>query len=411
MSYSHPFGGSIGRAQDLLHSYGLGLLFAANIFGAGSVYILTTTGTNFDFTLLWVLPLSLLVGLSVHEMSARLAVIDEPLMPYIRDVIGPFPAKVFAVGISFIMQFWSVANYALAGAVLAYLSPIDNILLWTVVSGAAGLILVQLRLYQRIEAIIAALVLAIFGSYLIIFFGIDVPVGPVAAGFIPMLRADIGYLTMVIALLGTTIYYPNFFIQSSMQHEKNWDTIDRYRRDHTVGMFAVILLSITVLIVAAITVPEGVPTVEDPARPLVDMLGIWALYAFLIGAGAASFSSATGTLFAAGFMLPQAFGYETRFGDMQFRRAVNSLIVLSTILAVVGLVTTGFTAVQLAILMPAVNGVIGLPLTVLALYGAMNRYFDLSRSEHAIFLITVVLMFVLAAVTVESLVDTIQQWS
>lgn len=410
MSYVQRFDGSAKQIRYLLHSYGLGLLFAANIFGAGSVYILTETGVVYGFSLLWVLPGALLVGLAVHEMSARLAVLDEPLMEYIRDVIGPAPAKMFAIIIAFIMQFWSVANYALSGAVLAYLTPLDNILLGTIISGAAGLALVELRLYRRIEAFIAALVLAIFGSYLVIFLGIDVPIEPVARGFIPAISTDVGYLSLIIALLGTTIYYPNFFIQSSIQHAKNWDDVGRYRRDHTVGLIAVVFLSVTVLIVAAITVPAGEPTVADPAAPLVELLGTWALVVFLIGAGAASFSSATGTLFGAGYMVPQAFGHDTLFGDRWFRVVVHTLIVLSVVLAVMALTLTDFTAVELAILMPAVNGVIGLPLTVLALYGAMNRYYDLSRTEHAIFVVAVLLMFTAAVVSVESLLELIAAW-
>jgi len=74
----------VEKARETIHQYGLGLLFAANIFGAGSVYILTQAGVNFGFGLLWVLPLALGVGLTMHEMSARLAARNEPLMDYIR---------------------------------------------------------------------------------------------------------------------------------------------------------------------------------------------------------------------------------------------------------------------------------------------------------------------------------------
>lgn len=387
------------------------MIFAANIFGAGSVYILTTTGANYGFSLLWVLPLSLAVGLAVHEMAARLAVQDEPLMEYIRDVIGPTPSKAFALFIAFIMQFWSVANFAVAGAALAFLTPLDNILVGTVLMGATGLALVELRVYQRIEGAIAVVVLAVFGSYCLIFLGLDVPVGDVAAGLVPALQTEFGFLTMIIALVGTTIYYPNFFIQSSMHHAKEFDSISRYRSDHTVGLAAAIVMSMAVMVVAAITVPSGVTTLTDPAGPLVDEAGAWALVVFVVGAGAASFSSATGTLFGAGFMVPQAFGHDTRFGDRPFRLTVNGLIALSVVIAVPLLAYTGFTAVQMAILMPAVNGAIGLPVTVLALYYAVQRYADVSRGERVVFAVAVVLMFAAAALTMDSLAASILQFA
>ncbi len=394
--------------RNLFRSYGMGLIFAANIFGAGSIYILSSIGVSFGFTLLWVLPLSLGVGLAVHEMSARLAVLDRPLMGYIRDVIGSPAAKAFAVFIAFIMHLWSVANYALTGAALAFLTPLDNVLIATILSGAAGIALIELRVYQRIEAVIAILVLVVFGSYLVIFLGIDIPAADIARGLIPAVRTRMGPLTMIIALVGTTIYYPNFFIQTSMHQAKEFDTVSQYRRDHTVGLVAAVLMSMAVLIVAAITVPSGVVSLVDPARPLVEELGPWALTVFIVGAGAASFSSATGTLFGAGFMVPQAFGNDTAFGDRPFRIVVNGLIVLSLLLAVSILTFTDFSAVQLALVVPAVNGVIGLPVTVLALYGAMHRYYNPTRIENVVFIGTVILTFLVALLTATSLAETIR---
>ncbi|MFL9603600.1 hypothetical protein ACKC5Q_23310, partial [Aeromonas dhakensis] len=80
--------------------------------------------------------------------------------------------KPFAIGISFVMQFWSVANYALAGAALVYLTPLSNLYIGTVLMAALGLGLVELRIYDRVESVIAAVMLAVFGSYLVIVLGL-----------------------------------------------------------------------------------------------------------------------------------------------------------------------------------------------------------------------------------------------
>ncbi|MDG5760880.1 divalent metal cation transporter [Natronococcus sp. A-GB1] len=394
------------RAKETVHQYGLGLLFAANIFGAGSVYILTEAGLLFGYGLLWVLPLGLGVGLVMHEMSARLAAEDRPLMTYIRDVLGERTAKPFAFGISFIMQFWSVANYALAGAALVYLTPLSNLYVAVIVSAALGIALVELRVYSRIEGVIAALVFAIFTSYLVIVANLQPPATGIAGGFVPEIVGDIEYMTMIIALLGTTVYYPNFFIQTSMQHEKNWD-VSRYRRDHTVGLAAVIALSATVIVAAAISMPDADLAFTTPAEPLVEMIGEWVLGLFILAVGAASFSSATGTLFAAGFMVPQSSGISTQFGDLHFRRTVHFLIGISVALAIPILAFTDFTPVDLALLMPAVNGVVGLPLTALALFAAVRRYFDPSRLEQAVFLTAVVVLFLTSLVTGEDLARSV----
>ena len=397
----------VAKAKETIHQYGLGLLFAANIFGAGSVYILTEAGILFGFGLLWVLPLGLGVGLVMHEMSARLAAADRPLMTYITDAIGETAAKPFALGIAFIMQFWSVANYALAGAALVYLTPLSNLYLGIIISAALGISLVELRVYSRIEGVIATLVLAVFASYIVIVTNLEPSAGAVAFGFVPEIIQEFEYMTMIIALLGTTVYYPNFFIQTSMRHEKSWDVVSRYRRDHTVGLAAVVALSATVIIAAAISVPNADLTLTAPAEPLIDMIGPWVLGVFILAVGAASFSSATGTLFAAGFMVPQSYGITTQFGDLYFRRTVHVLIGLSVVLAIPILAFTDFTPVSLALLMPAVNGVVGLPITALALFAGVRHYFEPSRAEQAVFLTAVVLMFLTSLVTAQSLTRSI----
>ncbi|AFO56094.1 NRAMP family divalent metal transporter [Natrinema sp. J7-2] len=398
---------SVEKAKETIQQYGLGLLLAANIFGAGSVYILTQAGVSFGFGLLWVMPLALAVGLTMHEMSARLAARNQPLMEYIRDVIGPTAAKPFAIGIAFIMQFWSVANYALAGAALVFLTPLSSLYVGIIVMAALGVSLVELRVYSRIEGVIATLVLGIFASYLVIVANLQPSLGGVALGFVPTISADFDYLTMIIALMGTTVYYPNFFIQTSMQHEKDWEAVSRYRKDHTFGLAAVVVLSATVIIAAAMAVPDGTLTLTAPAQPLMDMIGPWVLGVFVLAVSAASFTSATGTLFAAGFMVPQSYALHTQFGDMHFRRTVHFLIGLSVALAIPILAFTEFTPVRLALLMPAVNGVIGLPITALALFAAIKRYVDPSRLEQAVFLAAVVLMFLISLVTAESLTRSI----
>ncbi|MEM4780972.1 MAG: divalent metal cation transporter [Halalkalicoccus sp.] len=398
---------SVVGTKRFVHRYGLGLLFAANVFGAGSVFILSEAGGSFGFARLWVLPLALGAGLAMHEMSARLAAADRPLMSYIRDRIGERTAGPLALGISFVMQFWSVANYALAGAAVVYLTPLSNLYIATILVAALGIALVELRIYDRIEGVVAALVLAIFGSYLVIVLGLDLPLGAVATGFVPSLVSELGYLTMIIALLGTTVYYPNFFIQTSMSGTKDWDVVSKYRRDYTFGLVAVIALSAGVLAVAAMTLSGDEITLTAPGEPLAAALGPWALDVFIIAAGAASFTSATGTLFGAGFMIPQAYGHRTVFGDRRFRLVVHALICLSVVLALPLLAFTGFTPVTLAITMPAVNGVVGLPITALALYAAVTRYFDPSRAERVAFLAAVFVLLVGSALTAQDLAGTI----
>ncbi|MXV63384.1 iron transporter [Natronorubrum sp. JWXQ-INN-674] len=390
-----------------LYRYGLGVLFAANVFGSGSVYILADAGANFAFTLLWVLPLAFLIDIALHDMSARLAVANEPLADYIVDAL-PIGGPTVVVGISLMSALWAVSNYAVAGAALAWLMPgLDNVVVGIVLAAGAGIAIVQLKVYDRVEAAIATAVFAVFGSYGLLLIGLDVPWQSVAAGLQPMLASDIGYLTTVIALLGTTVYWPNFFIQSSIQPTKEWTNIWRYRQDNAVGIATTLLIGSFVMIVSAITLTEGEMTLTGPGVPLADILGQSALVVFMLAVFLASITSATGTLFGAGFMIPQSLGKDTVFGDTAFRRTVIGLIVLSAVTALPMLIYTGFGPVQMAIIMPAVNGAIGLPITVFALIGAVNTYYDIEWYENAAFLAAGLVLLIGSLTTIQSLYETI----
>ncbi|MFC4542341.1 NRAMP family divalent metal transporter [Halosolutus amylolyticus] len=393
--------------HDALYRYGLGVLFAANVFGAGSVYILADTGANFAFSLLWVLPLAFLIDIALHDMSARLAVANEPLADYIVDRL-PIGGTGVVVSMSLMSALWAVSNYAVAGAALAWLVPVfDDVIVGIVLAAGAGIAIVQLKVYDRVEAAIAAAVFAVFGSYGLLLAGLDVPWQSVAAGLQPMLESEIGYLTAVIALLGTTVYWPNFFIQSSIRPTKEWSDIWRYRQDNAVGIATTLLIGSFVMIVSAVTLSEGEMTLTGPGVPLADILGQTALVVFMLAVFLASITSATGTLFGAGFMMPQSLGRHTVFGDTAFRRTVVGLIVLSALTALPMLVYTGFGPVQMAIIMPAVNGAIGLPITVFALIGAVNRHDDVDWYENLGFLAAGVVLLVGSLLTVQSLYETI----
>lgn len=400
----------VQKSKQFVESYGLGLLFSANVFGAGSVYILSNTGANYGFALLWTLPLAMLVDMGMREMSGRLATIDKPLMEYIRNTIGAGPSKALSALIAFIMHFWAISNYAVGGAALVWLTPLTNVYIGVVLIAGMGIAFLELQVYDRIETAITAVILTVFGIYLVLVMGLDLPLRRVAAGFVPVLNSDVGYLATVVGLFGTTVYYPNFFIHSSIRPSKEWGEMARYRKDNFVGTAFVVFLSMAVIAVSAMVLEPGTPTLTSPGEPLQPILGPAAVTVFVLAVLLAAFSSGTGTLFGAGFMVPQAWGRETAFGDHAFRRVVQVLIAISIAFAVLLLEFTDMTPVRLGIVMPAVNGLIGLPITALALYFANRKFFDHPLWLRAGFAVIVGLMFVLALLTASDLASQIAGW-
>jgi manganese transport protein len=397
-------------SKRFLDSYGPGLLFAATIFGAGSTYILASSGAQYGYALLWMVPLAGLVDLGMREMAGRLGAIDKPLMEYIRTTIGAGPSKALAVLIAFIMHFWAISNYAVAGALLVWLTPLTNVYLGVILAAGVGLALLELRVFERVELAIAIMVMTVFGVYLVLLFDLSLPVQQVASGFIPTIRADISFLALLIGIVGTTVYYPNFFIQSSMNGSKGWTKMAQFRRDNIFGIIFVVILSMAVMAVTAATLEPHTPTLVGPGKPLSAILGGYALTAFALATLLAAFSSATGTLFGAGYLVPQAWDRDTTFGDWAFRRVVEVLIVMSVCFIILLLEFTQMTPVRLGITMPAINGVIGLPITALALFFANEKFFDHPLWLRICFGIAVVVMFLLSLLTAQSLYGQIVQW-
>jgi len=392
------------HTETLLQRYGLGTLFAANVLGAGSVYILAQTGANVGFALFWVLPIAFGLDMIMHDLSGRMAKHDQPLMKYIRDVVGSPWSQLFATTMALVMQFWAVANYAVAGAVISWFTGGHVLLTVPLVSGLA-VVLILTGTYGRIEAIISSLILLVFAGYSSLVFALDVPLGAVVTGLVP---GGVPDATLVIAMLGTTVYYPNFFIQSSMHPTKQWTSLKRWRRDNAVGIGFTVVVSAAMLSVAALTLSVGELTLTDPAMPLIEIIGGWALPVFMIAVLAASFTSATGTLFGSGFAVPQSFGLDTEFGDSNFVKTVCILIAISTVLAMGALQYTNMTPVRMAIVMPALNGAIYLPITIFAMYMA-NRH-RLGLKQKVVTVVAILMMVAGSVLTTQSLYQTILNW-
>lgn len=395
-------GGNI--AKVLLHKYGLGTLFAANVLGAGSIYILAQTGASVGFALLWVLPLAFAVDMVMHDLSARMATHNQPLMEYIRSVIGDRPAQMYAVTMALVMQLWAVANYAVSGAALSWFTglSVDTSI---IIMAGIGAVLISIRKYKSVESVVATMMFVVFVAYASLTFGLDMPMRQVMSGFVP---GSVAQPALIIAMLGTTVYYPNFFIQSSMQPTKLWTDLRKYRRDNAVGIGIAVLVSAGMLSVAAVALNPGELTLTEPAVPLVEMVGLWALPVFMVAVLAASFTSATGTLFGSSFAVPQSFGHDTEFGDSAFSAVTLVLITLSATLAIWALENTALTPVRMAIIMPALNGAIYLPVTLLAMYSA-NRH-RIGLKQKMVTALAIAVLFAGSLLTAESLYMTVVGW-
>jgi hypothetical protein len=309
------------------------------------------------------------------------------------------------------MSLWATANLAVFSVAIRELTGLGVPVTILAIAGAAiSIVLVGLHRYRDVEIAISVLLTGFILAFLAVFLGDLPPAGAVASGFLPSLGGW-GYLTMIIAFLGTTVYYPNLWIQTSMGQEKGWTPADLpvLRRENLTGLLTAIIASILVLIVMAHQVPSSSSiTFLDPIRSLQSLGGL-ATPVFLLGTIMASFTSATGTLFAAGFILPQASGREVTFGDRTFQKGLAGTLAFGVTLIPVTLAVTALGPVDMAILFPAVNGIIGLPLTAGLTIYFLNKQTEPGRRMNVAAVIVFLVLLAISALTAQSLVRSLTQ--
>jgi NRAMP (natural resistance-associated macrophage protein)-like metal ion transporter len=302
------------RFLPYLMALGPGLLAANAGNDAGGIATYASAGASYGYGLLWAMVLvSIFVGV-VQEMGARMgAVTGKGFSDLVREsfslrttafiLIALFIAN---AGIIF-SEFIGIAAASELFGVSRYISvPLSAGLVWFLIVRGS---------YGRVEKIFLVLSLA-FLAYIGAAFLAHPNWHQVLRETVhPHLRMDAGYLSLLIALIGTTISpYMQLYVQSSVV-EKGV-TPDEYRYtvfDVIVGTVFSGLVAIFIIVATAATLfPHGlhVDRAEDAAKALEPIAGHYAKVLFALGLLGASLLAAGVLPLATTYMMSEALGFE-----------------------------------------------------------------------------------------------------
>ncbi len=318
---------------------------------------------------------SIFVGV-VQEMSARMgAVTGKGFSDLVRESFSLRTTAFILVtlfvanaGIIF-SEFIGIAAASELFGVSRYLSvPLSAGLVWLLIVRGS---------YARVEKIFLVLSLAFFAYIGAAFLAHPDWHQVLVETVHPHLRMDAGYLSLLIALIGTTISpYMQLYVQSSVV-EKGV-TPDEYRYtlfDVIVGtVFSGVVAVFIIIATAATLFPHGlhVDTAADAARALEPIAGHYARVLFALGLLGASLLAAGVLPLSTTYMMSEALGFERGVSRSWseapvFMGMFTGLIVLGAGVALV----PGLPLIQVLVGVYVLNGLL-LPIELFAMLRLVN---------------------------------------
>jgi manganese transport protein len=268
-------------------------------------------GSQFGYTLVWVLLMSNLMALLLQSLSARLGIVTQrDLAQASRETYSPF--------INYILYF--LAEIAIAACDLAeVLGMAIGINLLTGLPLIYGVLITVLDTFlllflinkgiRKMEAFIIALVMIIALSFVVELFFAQPEMGSVIQGLIPTLPNETA-LYIAIGIIGATVMPHNLYLHSSLVQTRKFDRSKEGIKqalkynfiDSTIALNLAFFVNAAILILAAATFYKNglfqVAEIQDAYKLLAPILGNkWAPILFAVALIAAGQSSTiTGTL-------------------------------------------------------------------------------------------------------------------
>ena len=387
---------------------GPGFITASVDNDAGGIWTYSVAGAQFGYSLLWTMIPITIALVVVQEMSARMgAVTGKGLSDLIREEFGfrmtffLMLALVFLNLTNVVAEFAGVASsLELFGASRYVVVPAAALLVWVMVVKGT---------FQSLEKVFLA-ASAFYLCYIVagLLAHPDWKTAAIATVSRPKAigMRDYGYLSMVIALVGTTIApWMQFYLQASIVEKgitvrqypaSRWDVILGCLFTDVVAWFIIVACAATLFASGHHTVTDG----ADAAQALRPLAGEYAYLLFAAGLFNASIFAASILPISTAYAVCEGLGFESGL-DKKFHEA-PVFYWLYTLLIAIGagvLLIPRLPLVYISILSQVFNGVV-LPFVLVFMLlltndaELMGEYVN-SRAFNVVASITVVVMIVL----------------
>ncbi len=369
----------------LLQVLGPGLITGASDDDPSGIATYSQAGAQFGYSLGWTLLFSWPLMCAIQEISARIGRVTG------RGIAGNLKAH-FPRGVVYaLVTLLLVANTINLAADLGAMGAALKLLIggpalaYVAAFGVVSLLLEVFVRYSRYVRVLKWLTLSLF-AYVGVVFVADVPWGTVAHDLVaPNLSFKADYLTVLVAILGTTISPYLFFWQAEAEVEEVQEEPDarplrrapaqgaaalgRIRLDTYIGMaFSNLVALFIVLTTAATLHAHGITNIQTSAqaaealRPIAGPFAFWVFALGIIGTGLLALPVLAGS---AAYALGETFGWRVGLAHRFDRaRPFYGAIALATV-AGVALNFTPLDPIKALFWSAVINGVVAVPVMVM----------------------------------------------
>ncbi len=302
------------RIALLLAVIGPGIITANVDNDAGGITTYSVAGAHYGYSLLWMMPVVALALIIIQEMSARLGVVTgKGLADLIRESMGVRWTTII-IGI---MLIANLANTVSEFAGVAASMEIFGISKYVSVPIAAAVVwlLIVKGSYKRVERVFLV-ASALYLTYVASGIMANPPWAQVGRAMItPTFHFDVGYVTIFVTIIGTTIApWMQFYQQASIVDKGLKITDYAYERIDVIlgSLFAVFVATFITIACAATLFANNVQvgTAKDAALALGPLAGQYASTLFAFGLLNASIFSAAILPLSTAYVVCEAFGWE-----------------------------------------------------------------------------------------------------
>ena len=271
---------------------------------AGGISTYSTVGAKFGFATLWVIPIMCVLLIVVEMTAARMgAVTGKGFAALIRERFGirltalAMLALLIGNVATTFSEFAGIASGMEMFGVSKYLAvPVAAVAVWLLVVGGS---------YKRVEKMFLILSL-VFVTYIVAAFMAEPNwEEALTSTVVPRIVNDQSFVSLVIAMIGTTIAPWMMFFNQSNVVEKGVSVKDLFSQKVDV-------IAGTIVTTGSVLFPQGIEieSAADAARALAPFAGHYAEALFAIGLIAASFLAACVLPLTTAFVICEAFGWE-----------------------------------------------------------------------------------------------------